>query len=82
MNQRIADLLHALKYQHPSGITTWGHCQCGNPARGSGRCWACLRRELIDLGVNELDVDKYIDLLNVRIDLNVDIEDLEVRIAN
>jgi hypothetical protein len=41
------ELLNALNYQYPSGVTTWGKCSgCDGSARGSAYCADCICREL------------------------------------
>lgn len=43
-------LLHRLQYQYPTGVTTMGHCTCGNLSRGSGTCADCLSEMMVSAG--------------------------------
>lgn len=48
---RLYELIAAIQYQLPLGITTWScYSQaCGRPARGGRKCIECLRSELQEL---------------------------------
>src|SRR5574337_105293 len=40
--------LGAIRYQYPTGVTTFSPChRCHQPARGGGPCFACLEKELM-----------------------------------
>jgi hypothetical protein len=59
MKKPITDLLYDLKYQHPTGITTWASCSrphCKHPARGGATCVHCVTEDLVAHGVNVEDV--------------------------
>lgn len=62
------DLIYALQRQYPSGVTTMGDCAngCGNSARGSGWCSACIGAELVRRGAREGDVTLAKESLGLR----------------
>ena len=41
-------LLHTLRRNYPNGVTTWSNCinECGEPARGGGKCATCCESEI------------------------------------
>jgi len=75
---RIINLLHSLRYQYPSGVTTMGNCSagCGKPARGSGICKACLTKELIKAGIDTVKLFKYRSYMAEQQELQAKLQDL------
>lgn len=48
---RVSELIRALEYQHPMGVSTFGTCiNCkAKAARGGGICSTCVEDELAEL---------------------------------
>lgn len=62
---RIANLISAIWYQHPFWPSTFGPCAndgCSGSARGSRECKQCLKKQLADLTCKEL-ADEFFHVL-------------------
>lgn len=77
MSETIHDLIYAIRYQLPIGITTWGNCNnnCGLRARGSHVCIKCLEIELSKIVGSELATDF---IFAARLERNVRAKLLEI----